>query len=74
MHSISFFGLGNMGSGMASNLLTAGNRVTVYDLLESNITEMVAKGALASSSPSMAVSEADIVISMLPAGKHVKQL
>lgn len=74
MHNISFFGLGNMGSGMASNLLTAGNRVTVYDLLESNVTDMVAKGALAGANPSSAVSAADIVISMLPAGKHVKQL
>ena len=74
MYNIAFFGLGNMGSGMASNLLDAGNRVTVYDLFESNIREMVIKGAVAGSSPSSAVTEADVVISMLPAGKHVKQL
>lgn len=74
MHNITFFGLGNMGSGMASNLIDAGNRVTVYDLLESNVSEMVNKGALAGISPSKAVAEAEVVISMLPAGKHVKQL
>lgn len=74
MYSIAFFGLGNMGSGMASNLLKAGNRVTVYDLFEANIRDMLAKGATAASCPSDAVKEADIVISMLPAGKHVKQV
>lgn len=74
MYNITFFGLGNMGLGMASNLVNAGNKVTVYDLVESHINDMVSKGALAGADPADSVKDAEIIISMLPAGKHVKQL
>ncbi|MFT4653193.1 MAG: 3-hydroxyisobutyrate dehydrogenase [Patiriisocius sp.] len=74
MHKIAFFGLGNMGLGMASNLVKAGNEVHVYDLLDSQIAKAVANGAIAASSAEAAVEHADIVLSMLPAGEHVKKL
>jgi len=74
MHKITFFGLGNMGLGMASNLVSAGNQVTVYDLLEAPLELMVNKGALAASDSISAIKDAQVVISMLPAGKHVKAL
>jgi len=74
MKHIAFFGLGNMGAGMAANLLSAGYSVTVYDLVASQVAALVAKGAKGATTPIDAVSDADVIISMLPAGRHVKQL
>jgi 3-hydroxyisobutyrate dehydrogenase len=74
MKHIAFFGLGNMGAGMAANLLSAGYKVTVYDLVASQVAALVAKGAKGASTPADAVLDADVIISMLPAGRHVKQL
>lgn len=74
MHNITFFGLGNMGVGMTSNLLQVDNKVTVYDLVESNMIRLVNMGAVAAHNPADAVKDAQVVISMLPAGKHVKKL
>nr|WP_136252416.1 3-hydroxyisobutyrate dehydrogenase [Ningiella ruwaisensis] len=76
---IAFFGLGNMGAGMAANLVKAGMRVCVYDLLESNVNAFLNqhpnnKDVMGAAQPDEAVKEADFVISMLPAGKHVKSL
>lgn len=74
MYKIAFFGLGNMGLGMASNLVKAGNEVHVFDLLDSQIAKAVETGAIAAPSAEAAVEYSDVVVSMLPAGKHVKQL
>ncbi|MGB3724998.1 MAG: 3-hydroxyisobutyrate dehydrogenase [Glaciecola sp.] len=74
MSNITFFGLGNMGAGMASNLLKAGHKVTVYDLVPAQVEAMVKLGAIDGKDPSHAVVNAEVVISMLPAGKHVQQL
>lgn len=74
MYNITFYGLGNMGAGMATNLIKAGNSVTVFDLIESNIELLLNKGALAAADQISAVKSAQVVISMLPAGKHVKDL
>jgi 3-hydroxyisobutyrate dehydrogenase len=74
MQHIAFFGLGNMGAGMAVNLLNAGYTVSVYDLVESQVTALVQKGAKGAVSPAQAAQNADVIISMLPAGRHVKQL
>ncbi len=68
---ISFFGLGNMGSGMAKNLLNAGHEVCVYDLVESNMLALKQEGAMFVQTPLAAAKHAECVISMLPAGKHV---
>ena len=71
---IAFFGLGNMGAGMAANLLKAGYRVIVFDLLEDNMNALAEKGASKAASAIECVSNAQVVISMLPAGKHVQSL
>ena len=74
MHKISFFGLGNMGASMASNLLKAGYSVTVFDIIEQQMAQLVSQGAKASPNAVSAIESADVIISMLPAGKHVHQL
>ncbi|MBC3764611.1 3-hydroxyisobutyrate dehydrogenase [Neptunicella marina] len=72
--TIAFIGLGNMGGPMAANLVKAGFSVKVFDLVASSVETLVKQGALASASASDAAKDADVVISMLPAGKHVKSL
>lgn len=74
MHNIAFFGLGNMGASMAKNLVKAKFEVTVYDLVETQVQLLADAGANPSTSVAEAVANADIVISMLPAGKHVESL
>ncbi|WP_158768898.1 3-hydroxyisobutyrate dehydrogenase [Paraglaciecola sp. L1A13] len=73
-YTIAFIGLGNMGGPMAANLLKAQAKVKVFDLVPEAVTELKNKGATAVNSAVDAVDGADIVISMLPAGKHVKSL
>jgi 3-hydroxyisobutyrate dehydrogenase len=72
--NIAFIGLGNMGGPMAHNLLKTGHKVSVFDLLQSAVDGLAADGARAASSAVDAVQGADMVISMLPAGKHVEAL
>jgi 3-hydroxyisobutyrate dehydrogenase len=74
MANIAFFGLGNMGASMAKNLVKAQFNVTVFDLVESQVQLLSDAGATPSSSVAQAVESADIIISMLPAGKHVESL
>ena len=72
MATIAFIGLGNMGSGMAINLVKAGHSVRAFDLSEAAVAKLVGEGAVAASSAADAVTGADAVVSMLPAGKHVR--
>jgi 3-hydroxyisobutyrate dehydrogenase len=74
MSTIGFIGLGNMGGPMAKNLLNAGHQVQVFDLVEASMASVVAEGGTASKSAADAVRGADLVISMLPASKHVEAL
>ncbi|GMG88359.1 3-hydroxyisobutyrate dehydrogenase [Biformimicrobium ophioploci] len=74
MKTIAFIGLGNMGGPMAANLLKAGYTVQVFDLVPEALQTLQDQGASAASSPEQAVAGADVVISMLPAGKHVAGL
>lgn len=71
---IAFIGLGNMGGPMAANLIEAGYTLTVFDLVEQAMADVVAQGATEAHSAAAAVVDAQIVISMLPAGKHVADL
>ncbi|GAB3484581.1 3-hydroxyisobutyrate dehydrogenase [Azotobacter salinestris] len=72
MH-IGFIGLGNMGAPMARNLLKAGHRLSVCDLSEAAVAALVEAGASACDSPAaVAHSEAELIITMLPAATHVK--
>ena len=74
MTQIAFIGLGHMGLPMARNLLNAGHTLSVFDLVASAVNELAAQGARAASSAADAVSAAEVVISMLPASRHVDGL
>jgi 3-hydroxyisobutyrate dehydrogenase len=71
MTSIAFIGLGNMGGPMAANLVKAGHKVVAFDLVEASRAQAKADGADIADSSVGAVKGADVVITMLPAGKHV---
>ena len=71
MTNIAFIGLGNMGGPMAANLIKAGHKVTGFDLVEASRNQAKADGAAIADSAASAVKGAEIVITMLPAGKHV---
>ncbi|WP_302142661.1 3-hydroxyisobutyrate dehydrogenase [Halomonas alkalicola] len=71
---IAFIGLGNMGAPMASNLVKAGHSVTVFDLMESAMQALESEGASRGASAVEAARGAEVIISMLPAGAHVKGL
>ncbi len=71
MSRIGFIGLGNMGSGMAANLAKAGHEVAAFDLDAGAVERAVGAGATGAASVAQAVGDAEIVVSMLPAGKHV---
>src|SRR6187397_2080401 len=71
MASIAFIGLGNMGGPMAANLVKAGHKVIAFDLVAASRDQAKADGAAIADSSVAAVDGADVVITMLPAGKHV---
>ncbi|WP_327754183.1 3-hydroxyisobutyrate dehydrogenase [Sphingobium sp. SJ10-10] len=70
--TIAFIGLGNMGGGMAANLLKNGFAVRAFDLSEEALAKAVEAGAVRCASVAEAVAGADAVVTMLPAGKHVE--
>ena len=72
MTRVAFIGLGNMGAPMAQNLIKAGFSLTVFDLVKEAVDQLVKSGATAAASASDAVNGADVVITMLPASKHVE--
>ncbi|MBU72793.1 3-hydroxyisobutyrate dehydrogenase [Spongiibacter sp.] len=74
MSNIAFIGLGNMGGPMAANLMTAGHSLTVFDLSEVAMRALAEKGARCASSALEAIEGAEVILSMLPAGKHVAGL
>jgi 3-hydroxyisobutyrate dehydrogenase len=71
MTNIAFIGLGNMGGPMAANLVKAGHKVVAFDLVEASRQQARTDGASIADSAAAAVKGADVVITMLPAGKHV---
>ena len=74
MATIGFIGLGNMGAPMAANLVKAGHRVRGYDVNAAAVQKLASAGVAAAASASEAVRDADIVITMLPGGEHVRQV
>ncbi len=74
MANIAFIGLGNMGGPMAINLVKAGHQVCVFDLSEQAVAHVVEHGASTQAKASDCVKDAEYVISMLPAGKHVEMV
>jgi 3-hydroxyisobutyrate dehydrogenase len=71
---IAFIGLGNMGSGMAANLVKAGRQVAAFDLSAAALGAAVEAGCTNAASTAEAVKGAAAVVTMLPAGKHVRQV
>lgn len=74
MSKIAFIGLGHMGLPMACNLVKAGHAVTGFDLVPSALEQLVAAGGKAAVSAREAIEGAQVVVSMLPASRHVEGL
>ena len=74
MARIGFIGLGNMGLPMALNLLKAGHAVTGFDVSQAQAGKLTAAGGKGAGSVADATSGAEIVITMLPAGKEVREV
>ncbi len=74
MSKIGFIGLGNMGGPMAANLVKAGHDVTGFDLAPASLDALEAAGGKRAASAGEAAKGADVVITMLPAGQHVRQV
>jgi 3-hydroxyisobutyrate dehydrogenase len=68
---IGFVGLGNMGGGMALNLVRAGHEVVAFDLSEAALAKAAEGGCGRAGSAAEAGKGVDAVITMLPAGRHV---
>ena len=74
MAKIAFIGLGNMGGPMAANLVKAQHQVMAFDLSAAAVDAAVDKGAKKVGSAAEAVKGAEVVVTMLPAGKHVREV
>ncbi|BAN50025.1 3-hydroxyisobutyrate dehydrogenase [Metapseudomonas resinovorans] len=74
MSKIAFIGLGHMGLPMARNLLKAGHALKVYDLMQAAVDELAAEGALPARDARDAVAGCEVVVTMLPASRHVEGL
>jgi 3-hydroxyisobutyrate dehydrogenase len=72
MSTIAFIGLGNMGGPMAGNLVKAGHKVLGFDMVPAACDAARAEGVAIAPSSAAAVQNADVVITMLPAGRHVR--
>ena len=71
MSKIAFIGLGNMGLPMAKNLVAADHDVTGYDLSDAAKAGLQESGGEVVDTIAAAVADTEIIVSMLPAGKHV---
>jgi 3-hydroxyisobutyrate dehydrogenase len=74
MATVGFIGLGNMGGPMAANLVKAGHTVTGYDLNPASLEALAKAGGKIATSSAEAVKGASVVITMLPAGEHVRDV
>jgi len=71
---IGFIGLGNMGGGMAANLAKAGHEVHAFDLSEAALAQAVGNGCVQMGTAREAAADVAAVVTMLPAGAHVRQV
>ena len=74
MAAIAFIGLGNMGLPMARNLLRAGHQVVGYDVVAAALEAAARAGVRAAGSAALATTGAECVITMLPEGRHVRDV
>ena len=72
MTAIGFIGLGNMGGAMAANLVKVGHNVVGFDVVPAAIEKAAAAGIGRAQDLAAAVTGAEVVITMLPAGEHVR--
>ncbi|MEX2297190.1 MAG: 3-hydroxyisobutyrate dehydrogenase [Dongiaceae bacterium] len=72
MTAIGFIGLGNMGGPMAANLVKAGHDVTGFDLVAASCAAARANKVAIATDAISCVRDRDIVVTMLPAGRHVR--
>ena len=74
MAKVGFIGLGNMGLPMAQNLIKAGHSVTGYDVTPAGPGKVAEAGGKAAKEIGDAAADMDVVITMLPAGQHVRDV
>ena len=74
MARVAFIGLGNMGGGMAANLAKAGHEVLAFDLSQPALDRAKANGCSVAESAEATMADAEAVVTMLPAGKHVAEV
>jgi 3-hydroxyisobutyrate dehydrogenase len=74
MTRVAFIGLGNMGGGMAANQAKDGRAVRAFDLSAAALEKAAGAGCAKAGSAAEAVKDAEVVITMLPAGQHVRQV
>ncbi len=74
MSHIGFIGLGHMGYPMAQNLIKAGHAVTGFDIDHAASDRIAARGGVIATSIDVACAGADVVITMLPSGKEVREV
>jgi 3-hydroxyisobutyrate dehydrogenase len=71
---IAFIGLGNMGGGMAANLAKAGHDVMAFDLSPDAVARARDAGCIPVGTAAEAVGQSEAVVTMLPAGPHVRKV
>ena len=74
MARIGFIGLGNMGLPMAQNLIKAGHQIEGVDVSSAATDQLRAAGGAVAETAKVAAARADVVITMLPAGQHVREV
>ena len=74
MARIGFIGLGNMGLPMTQNLIKAGHQVEGVDVNAAAVAKLVAAGGSSDETAKGAAARADVVITMLPSGKEVREV
>jgi 3-hydroxyisobutyrate dehydrogenase len=72
--NIGFIGLGNMGRGMAANILKAGHNLAVFDKVQESALPLLEKGASWKSNPKVLAEDSDIVFTSLPGPKEVESV
>ena len=71
MPTIGFIGLGNMGAPMAANLVKSGERVLGFDMVAAARQASAQDGVQIVADAKQSAAQADVVVTMLPAGEHV---
>ena len=74
MPNIGFIGLGNMGAPMAANLVKSGDSVVGFDVVATARQESAQSGIEIAPNPKACVEKADVIVTMLPAGEHVRSV